>query len=125
MGLMARANANAVSSTICVTARQRHSKLINGVWAIVCLLLPSGADCMGLMARAARMAARQGREAISEDDIYAAMENKAMEAYAVSTQDSLLSPFHLKLLMCLFTVPYEVAGRSLHASCGCMCTQCD
>lgn len=39
---------------------------------------------MGLMARAARMAARQGREAISEDDIYAAMENKAMEAYAVS-----------------------------------------
>ena len=43
----------------------------------------AGADCMGLMARAARMAARQGREAISEDDIYAAMENKAMEAYAV------------------------------------------
>lgn len=38
---------------------------------------------MGLMARAARMAARQGREAIGEDDIYAAMENKAMEAYAV------------------------------------------
>jgi hypothetical protein len=38
---------------------------------------------MGLMARAARMAARQGREAISEDDIYAAMENKAMEAFAV------------------------------------------
>eukprot|EP00878_Enallax_costatus_P001473 GHUV01001624.1.p1 GENE.GHUV01001624.1~~GHUV01001624.1.p1 ORF type:complete len:977 (+),score=283.07 GHUV01001624.1:432-2933(+) len=41
----------------------------------------TGADCMGLMARAARMAARQGREAISEEDIYAAMENKAMEAY--------------------------------------------
>lgn len=39
---------------------------------------------MGLMARAARMAARQGREAITEDDIYAAMENKAMEAFAVS-----------------------------------------
>lgn len=44
----------------------------------------AGADCMGLMARAARMAARQGREAITEDDIYAAMENKAMEAFAVS-----------------------------------------
>uniref|UniRef100_A0A383VRP6 AAA+ ATPase domain-containing protein n=1 Tax=Tetradesmus obliquus TaxID=3088 RepID=A0A383VRP6_TETOB len=41
----------------------------------------TGADCMGLMARAARMAARQGREAISEEDIYAAMENKAMEAF--------------------------------------------
>eukprot|EP00879_Flechtneria_rotunda_P028172 GHRR01030255.1.p1 GENE.GHRR01030255.1~~GHRR01030255.1.p1 ORF type:complete len:520 (+),score=209.83 GHRR01030255.1:1412-2971(+) len=41
----------------------------------------TGADCMGLMARAARMAARQGSEAISEEDIYAAMENKAMEAY--------------------------------------------
>jgi cell division protease FtsH len=39
---------------------------------------------MGLMARAARMAGRQGREAITEDDIYAAMENKAMEAFAVS-----------------------------------------
>jgi cell division protease FtsH len=39
---------------------------------------------MGLMARAARMAARQGRDAITEDDVYAAMENKAMEAYAVS-----------------------------------------
>jgi cell division protease FtsH len=38
---------------------------------------------MGLMARAARMAARQGREAISEEDIYAAMENKAMEAFQV------------------------------------------
>jgi hypothetical protein len=39
---------------------------------------------MGLMARAARMAARQGREAITEEDIYAAMENKAMEAFQVS-----------------------------------------
>jgi hypothetical protein len=38
---------------------------------------------MGLMARAARMAARQGREAITEEDIYAAMENKAMEAFQV------------------------------------------
>jgi hypothetical protein len=50
------------------------------------------------MARAARMAARQGREAISEDDIYAAMENKAMEAYAVSigccSVLSLLHTFH-------------------------------
>jgi hypothetical protein len=36
----------------------------------------TGADCMGLMARAARMAARQGRELIVEEDIYAAMENK-------------------------------------------------
>jgi len=42
-------------------------------------------DCMGLMNRAARMAARQGRPAITEDDIYAAMENKAMEAYHVRT----------------------------------------
>ena len=41
----------------------------------------TGADCMGLMARAARMAGRQGRAAITEDDIYAAMENKAMESY--------------------------------------------
>lgn len=50
---------------------------------------------MGLMARAARMAARQGREAISEDDIYAAMENKAMEAYAVSISCcSVLSLLH-------------------------------
>ncbi|KAG2437047.1 hypothetical protein HYH02_011309 [Chlamydomonas schloesseri] len=40
----------------------------------------TGADVMGLMARAARMAARQGRHAITEDDIYAAMENKTMEA---------------------------------------------
>jgi hypothetical protein len=39
---------------------------------------------MGLMARAARMAARQGREAITEEDIYAAMENKAMEAFQVT-----------------------------------------
>ena len=38
---------------------------------------------MGLMARAARMAARQGREALTEDDIYAAMENKAMESFQV------------------------------------------
>jgi len=45
----------------------------------------AGADCMGLMARAARMAARQGREAITEEDIYAAMENKAMEAFQVSS----------------------------------------
>jgi hypothetical protein len=43
----------------------------------------TGADCMGIMARAARMAARGGREAIAEDDIYAAMENKAMEAFQV------------------------------------------
>jgi len=45
----------------------------------------TGADCMGLMARAARMAGRQGREAITEEDIYAAMENKALEAYAEMT----------------------------------------
>ena len=38
---------------------------------------------MGLMNRAARMAARQGRPSITEDDIYAAMENKAMEAFQV------------------------------------------
>jgi len=44
---------------------------------------------MGLMARAARMAGRQGREAITEDDIYAAMENKAMEAYAVRASGGL------------------------------------
>jgi hypothetical protein len=31
------------------------------------------------------MAARQGREAITEEDIYAAMENKAMEAFQVSS----------------------------------------
>lgn len=42
----------------------------------------TGADCMGLMARAARLAARQGRELITEDDIYAAMENKMMEGMA-------------------------------------------
>eukprot|EP00877_Chromochloris_zofingiensis_P008651 jgi/Chrzof1/4039/Cz13g18040.t1 len=41
----------------------------------------TGADCMGLMNRAARMAARQGRESIIEEDIYAAMENKSMEAF--------------------------------------------
>lgn len=40
----------------------------------------TGADVMGLMARAARMAARQGRELITEDDIYAAMENKSVES---------------------------------------------
>ncbi|KAG2495020.1 hypothetical protein HYH03_006952 [Edaphochlamys debaryana] len=45
----------------------------------------TGADVMGLMARAARMAARQGREAITEDDIYAAMENKTMEATVEAT----------------------------------------
>ena len=39
---------------------------------------------MGLMNRAARMAARHGRPAITEDDIYAAMENKAMEAQQAS-----------------------------------------
>ena len=38
---------------------------------------------MGLMNRAARMAARKGRDAILEEDIYAAMENKAMEAWQV------------------------------------------
>jgi hypothetical protein len=43
---------------------------------------------MGLMARAARMAARQGREAITEEDIYAAMENKAMEAFQVGVVGS-------------------------------------
>lgn len=43
----------------------------------------TGADCMGLMNRAARMAARQGRESIIEEDIYAAMENKSMEAFQV------------------------------------------
>lgn len=42
---------------------------------------------MGLMNRAARMAGRQGRAAITEDDIYAAMENKAMEAYHVRCLD--------------------------------------
>mmetsp|Transcript_3123 Transcript_3123/g.6809 ORF Transcript_3123/g.6809 Transcript_3123/m.6809 type:complete len:1041 (+) Transcript_3123:95-3217(+) len=41
----------------------------------------TGADCMGLMQRAARMAARQGRDCIVEEDIYSAMENKALEAY--------------------------------------------
>ncbi|GFR51495.1 hypothetical protein Agub_g13859, partial [Astrephomene gubernaculifera] len=45
----------------------------------------TGADVMGLMARAARMAGRQGREAITEDDIYAAMENKSMEAVVEAT----------------------------------------
>lgn len=45
----------------------------------------TGADCMGLMNRAARMAARMGRGAITEDDIYAAMENKAMEAFQENT----------------------------------------
>lgn len=45
----------------------------------------TGADCMGLMQRAARMAARQGRDAITEEDIYAAMENKALEAYSELT----------------------------------------
>ncbi|GLI67098.1 hypothetical protein VaNZ11_011303 [Volvox africanus] len=45
----------------------------------------TGADVMGLMARAARMAARQGREAITEDDIYAAMENKTVEAMVENT----------------------------------------
>ena len=41
----------------------------------------TGADCMGLMQRAARLAARQGRERIEEEDIYAAMENKAAESF--------------------------------------------
>jgi len=45
----------------------------------------TGADCMGLMQRAARMAARQGRDMIAEEDIYAAMENKALEAFAETT----------------------------------------
>ncbi|KXZ53715.1 hypothetical protein GPECTOR_6g632 [Gonium pectorale] len=45
----------------------------------------TGADVMGLMARAARMAARKGREAITEDDIYAAMEDKTMEATVEAT----------------------------------------
>ncbi|KAG1670583.1 hypothetical protein FOA52_012156 [Chlamydomonas sp. UWO 241] len=45
----------------------------------------TGADCMGLMQRATRMAARQGRESIHEDDLYAAMEDKAVEAYIEST----------------------------------------
>jgi cell division protease FtsH len=44
---------------------------------------------MGLMARAARLAGRQGRNAITEEDLYAAMENKAMEAMAVRVQHSL------------------------------------
>ncbi|GFH16281.1 AAA domain-containing protein, partial [Haematococcus lacustris] len=42
----------------------------------------TGADCMGLMQRAQRMAGRQGRDAITEDDMYAAMENKAMETFS-------------------------------------------
>ncbi|MEW5306932.1 MAG: hypothetical protein WDW36_009362 [Sanguina aurantia] len=41
----------------------------------------TGADCMGLMQRAARMAGRQGRERMEEEDIYAAMENKAMDTF--------------------------------------------
>lgn len=40
----------------------------------------TGADCMGLMQRAARMAARQGKEVIEEEDIYAAMENRVRRA---------------------------------------------
>jgi len=45
----------------------------------------TGADCMGLMQRAVRMAARQGREQIQEEDLYAAMEDKAVEAYIEMT----------------------------------------
>ncbi|GAX80068.1 hypothetical protein CEUSTIGMA_g7506.t1 [Chlamydomonas eustigma] len=46
----------------------------------------TGADCMGLMQRAACMAARQGHEQIEEEDLsYAAMENKSVEAYSEMT----------------------------------------
>ncbi len=38
---------------------------------------------MGLMQRAARMAARQGRPMITEEDIYAALENKGVESFQV------------------------------------------
>jgi hypothetical protein len=67
---------------------------------------------MGLMARAARMAARQGREAISEDDIYAAMENKAMEAYAVSNNSSCIAH---SAPLCVGHAAGKLAGPS--ASC--------
>ena len=70
-----------ITTDLCSPARCR---VIENFSLLECaVLLCSGADCMGLMARAARMAARQGREAITEEDIYAAMENKAMEAYQV------------------------------------------
>ncbi|KAG1666581.1 hypothetical protein FOA52_000548 [Chlamydomonas sp. UWO 241] len=42
----------------------------------------TGADCMGLMQRAARMAARQGRDVIVEEDIYTAMEVTSVEAHS-------------------------------------------
>lgn len=45
----------------------------------------TGADCMGLMMRAAGMAGRQGRDRIQEEDLYAAMENKAMESFSEMT----------------------------------------
>lgn len=48
-------------------------------WYEVARSLPgyTGAECMGLMQRAARMAARQGRDVIIEEDIYTAMEVRA------------------------------------------------
>jgi hypothetical protein len=64
---------------------------------------------MGLMARAARMAGRQGREAISEDDIYAAMENKAMEAFAVGPFDSSMT---LHMAACHNTYVYHMPNAS-------------
>lgn len=78
----------------------------------------TGADCMGLMNRAARMAARQGRNAITEDDIYAAMENKAMEAHQEMTNSPLPGnegvpdpiPAQLRKAICV----YE-AGKALLA----------
>lgn len=67
---------------------------------------------MGLMARAARMAARQGREAITEDDIYAAMENKAMEAYAVGSCAALYCT-EVYLVLCILRLYFT----AVHTEC--------
>lgn len=68
---------------------------------------------MGLMNRAARMAARQGRPAITEDDIYAAMENKAMEAFQVRTA------WGLRVIVCMGVGwrPFLTAARLRGIAC--------
>jgi cell division protease FtsH len=61
----------------------RNKRVVPGInWLEVARSMAgfTGADCMGLMGRAARMAGRAGREAVTEEDLYAALEDKAIEA---------------------------------------------
>jgi cell division protease FtsH len=61
----------------------RNKRVVPGInWLEVARSMAgfTGADCMGLMGRAARMAGRAGREAVTEEDIYAALEDKVIEA---------------------------------------------